>query len=311
MSQMASVAPPEDASPGFVRPPSSPSGSWTSGETAQLQADSPGGGSDGGDGAPRPKRCKISREQLTVLINSFEEEPLPNFDQRQALAKMLGMTPRSVQIWFQNRRQRLKPMQPSKALSASQASFAQGLQRGFPPTSGGPHHIGMPGLAAAAGLCQSAGGASFESLMLMSQLTNAAAGLANQQAQGSTTAPASGPSGGYDGNQSSSSYDVMEPFAATKALLGASYQHGSSTSLASLSRSPHSGPSPPAGSQLPGLGAPMHGHGYHGSSSSGLPSIDATPSTADVMGQGFKAEKADGLLLLLACADGGSEHSVE
>ena len=46
----------------------------------------------------RPKRCKISREQLSVLISSFEEEPLPNFDQRQTLAKHLNMTPRSVQI---------------------------------------------------------------------------------------------------------------------------------------------------------------------------------------------------------------------
>ena len=65
---------------------------------------------------PKPKRCKISREQLAVLIKSFEEEPLPNFDQRQALAKMLGMTPRSVQIWFQNRRQRLlKPQRQAEA----------------------------------------------------------------------------------------------------------------------------------------------------------------------------------------------------
>ena len=45
------------------------------------------------------KRCKLSREQLAVLIKSFEEEPLPNFDQQQAMAKALGMTPRSVQIW--------------------------------------------------------------------------------------------------------------------------------------------------------------------------------------------------------------------
>lgn len=44
-----------------------------------------------------------------MLIDSFEQEPLPNFDQRQTLSQRLGMTPRSVQIWFQNRRQRLKP----------------------------------------------------------------------------------------------------------------------------------------------------------------------------------------------------------
>ena len=54
------------------------------------------------------KRGKVSREQRDVLVKSFEEEPLPNFDQCQAMAEHLGMTPRSVQIWFQNRRHRLK-----------------------------------------------------------------------------------------------------------------------------------------------------------------------------------------------------------
>merc|ERR1719231_1164219 len=99
--------------------PSSPSNSWSSGETAPLPAESPLE-SEGAD-ARRPKRCKISREQLAVLISSFDEEPLPNFDQRQALAKLLGMTPRSVQIWFQNRRQRLKPMQPKPSGGVGQA----------------------------------------------------------------------------------------------------------------------------------------------------------------------------------------------
>ena len=32
---------------------------------------------------------------------------MPGFDARQKLAHHLGMAPRSVQIWFQNRRQRL------------------------------------------------------------------------------------------------------------------------------------------------------------------------------------------------------------
>ena len=53
-------------------------------------------------------RTKISAADLSVLIESFDQEPLPNFEQQQSLAQRLGMTPRSVQIWFQNRRQRLK-----------------------------------------------------------------------------------------------------------------------------------------------------------------------------------------------------------
>jgi len=47
----------------------------------------------------------------TPLYARAESDPLPSFEKRQALAQQLGMTPRSVQIWFQNRRQRLlKPL---------------------------------------------------------------------------------------------------------------------------------------------------------------------------------------------------------
>ena len=61
-----------------------------------------------------------------MLINSFEEEPLPNFDQRQSLAKLLGMTPRSVQIWFQNRRQRERDRQGAAAREAEAAESGDG-----------------------------------------------------------------------------------------------------------------------------------------------------------------------------------------
>ena len=53
------------------RSPSSPSSSSSSRDTAQPPAESPS--SDANE--RRPKRCKISREQLAVLIRSFEEEP--------------------------------------------------------------------------------------------------------------------------------------------------------------------------------------------------------------------------------------------
>ena len=61
--------------PDAGRTPSSPSNSWSSAEThGGAGADSPL--QEGSEGR-RPKRCKISREQLAVLIKSFEEEPLP------------------------------------------------------------------------------------------------------------------------------------------------------------------------------------------------------------------------------------------
>ena len=53
----------------FSRPPSSPSNSWSSAETANAYAaDSPGGQGLGPDDARRPKRCKISREPYTDRI---------------------------------------------------------------------------------------------------------------------------------------------------------------------------------------------------------------------------------------------------
>jgi len=159
--------------------PASPSNSWSSAETAPAPTQELAG-SDEPPAPARPKRCKISREQLDVLVKSFEEEPLPNFDQRQAMAKHLGMTPRSVQIWFQNRRQRLKPTPkpaPEAMPSASHQHHAQ--------------HYGMPGLAAAAGLFGAGYGSPAQLPMHPQQFIPC---------------------------------DVMEPFAATKALLGAGYQ---------------------------------------------------------------------------------------
>ena len=58
----------------------------------------------------KPKRCRVSTEQLAVLMQSYDEEPLPSVERRQALAKELNLNARSLQIWFQNRRQRQKAM---------------------------------------------------------------------------------------------------------------------------------------------------------------------------------------------------------
>jgi len=308
--------------PSLMRAPSSPSNSWSSAETMPLPADSP----VSADGEHRrPKRCKISRDQLAVLISSFEEEPLPNFDQRQALAKHLGMTPRSVQIWFQNRRQRLKPMQPKAAaigtpLCPTMAHSSAGRPGGSGQGSQ-PQHIGMPGLAAAAGLCNGAGGG-FESLVMshaMSQLGK----------------PMHAAAPGMTGYTSSLPYDVMEPFAATKALLGAGYQAGAAGFAPGLSQSPLSqavagGAVPPCSALPPaatGMGMPgMAGCSPHeaqllaqqisqphraASNCSGVIDPGATPRQSDVIPGSGSEQKADGLLLLLACADGRSaEHAV-
>jgi len=258
--------------------PASPSNSWSSTET--LPTASGASVNDEPPVAARPKRCKISREQLDVLVKSFEEEPLPNFDQRQAMAKHLGMTPRSVQIWFQNRRQRLKPI-PKPA--------ADGLPQ---PSASHQHHtqhFGMPGLAAAAGLF----GAGYSHTTTQLPLQGAA-GLPFMQMG-----------------------DVMEPFAATKALLGAGYQPQSSMLNLGL-RFPHgaTGDAQPHMNtnvlevqQTPSTQAACAVAG-DGAATNASSAASATESTCvggvNVSPDPAPDPAADGLLLLLACAGGGA-----
>ncbi len=79
------------------------------------------------------------------------DDPRPSFETRQALAHELCMTPRSVQIWFQNRRQRL--LKPGEGGELSPTGFAyepgfgnsamvQGGERS--PTARPPSNEGVP-----------------------------------------------------------------------------------------------------------------------------------------------------------------------
>ena len=52
------------------------------------------------------KRKRASVHQKAVLMNVFKKNRFPETALRIKLAKELGMTPRSVQVWFQNQRQR-------------------------------------------------------------------------------------------------------------------------------------------------------------------------------------------------------------
>jgi hypothetical protein len=48
-------------------------------------------------------RRRTTRLQFTTLEEQFHINPKPASDRRQALSEQLDMTPRGVQIWFQNR----------------------------------------------------------------------------------------------------------------------------------------------------------------------------------------------------------------
>ncbi|KAI8377300.1 homeobox domain-containing protein [Blakeslea trispora] len=53
-------------------------------------------------------RQRTSRSQLKALEKAFATNPKPNGKLRQILAENLSMSPRGIQVWFQNRRAKAK-----------------------------------------------------------------------------------------------------------------------------------------------------------------------------------------------------------
>lgn len=280
------------------------------------------------------KRAKITREQMNALVKSFEAEPLPNFEQRQDLAKSLSMTPRSVQIWFQNRRQRLKPTQPK--MSTLGQAIGGGHCLTTPPTRSctgstlnaanvarpyHPYHqqqqqhnvavqnLSMSNLAAANAASalpphpapaptSASGAAGFESLVL---------GHAMSQLAGQV-------------GTSGTNFNSLEPFAATKALLSAGYAPGATPldlSLSPLGASPHFGaPSSLSASAalagalpnaiaagLAACGQKAMPEATAAAAAAAAAAYAAATATAPSAADAPKSDGADGLLMLLACAD--------
>ena len=65
-----------------------------------------------------------------ALPRTADEDPLPSFEKRQVVANQLNMTPRSVQIWFQNRRQRL--LKPLRQAEGTWGNHSDGIGHGSP-----------------------------------------------------------------------------------------------------------------------------------------------------------------------------------
>jgi hypothetical protein len=72
---------------------------------------------------PSRKRTRATAEQLAVLEDTFSVNVSPNSKLRKQLADQLKMTDRSIQIWFQNRRAKVKHMQKRAQLQMHQASM--------------------------------------------------------------------------------------------------------------------------------------------------------------------------------------------
>ncbi|KAI8139975.1 hypothetical protein BJV82DRAFT_672076 [Fennellomyces sp. T-0311] len=93
---------------------------------------------------PTKKRTRATAEQLAVLEDTFAVNVSPNSKLRKQLAERLQMSERSIQIWFQNRRAKVKHMQKRAQMQMQQASIRAQLyhyhqqQYGSHPYGSGP-----------------------------------------------------------------------------------------------------------------------------------------------------------------------------
>lgn len=78
------------------------------GEDLDIDRDGSRGISDEEDGETSRKKLRLSKDQSAILEESFKEHNTLNPKQKLALAKQLGLRPRQVEVWFQNRRARTK-----------------------------------------------------------------------------------------------------------------------------------------------------------------------------------------------------------
>ncbi|ORZ01209.1 hypothetical protein BCR43DRAFT_512112 [Syncephalastrum racemosum] len=103
----------------------------------------------GGNNTPARKRTRATAEQLAVLEDTFAVNVSPNSKLRKQLAERLQMSERSIQIWFQNRRAKVKHMQKRAQMQMQQASIRAQLyhyhqQQQQHQQYGAPHMYGMP-----------------------------------------------------------------------------------------------------------------------------------------------------------------------
>ncbi|CAA2985383.1 homeobox-leucine zipper HAT4-like [Olea europaea subsp. europaea] len=80
----------------------------TGSDDLELERDCSRGISDEEDGDGSRKKLRLSKDQSAILEESFKEHNTLNPKQKLALSKRLGLRPRQVEVWFQNRRARTK-----------------------------------------------------------------------------------------------------------------------------------------------------------------------------------------------------------
>ncbi|KAI8997041.1 hypothetical protein BDB01DRAFT_892645 [Pilobolus umbonatus] len=106
---------------------------------------SPSSPSSPSSAPPVRKRTRATADQLSVLEDTFAMNVSPNSKLRKQLAEQLQMSERSIQIWFQNRRAKVKHMQKRAQMQMHQASLRAHIyqirqQQQHQVLSGQPYH---------------------------------------------------------------------------------------------------------------------------------------------------------------------------
>ncbi|ORX67858.1 homeobox, partial [Linderina pennispora] len=70
----------------------------------------------------KAKRKRITQRQFEVLQGAFLVRDTPSHEVRAALAAQLDMSPREVQVWFQNRRAKYNRERALKKQKESQVN---------------------------------------------------------------------------------------------------------------------------------------------------------------------------------------------
>ena len=65
----------------------------------------------------KAKRKRANPYQLDRLQRAYDLNPFPSNEERQYLANELGMSPNSVRIWYQNKRQALRNFEKAQSQS--------------------------------------------------------------------------------------------------------------------------------------------------------------------------------------------------
>lgn len=84
-----------------------------------------GEGTESETGGTKSKRTRASPEQLAFLEASFSKNPSPNCKLRESIAQRIGMPERSIQVWFQNRRAKVKIAQRKAHIALREEALQQ------------------------------------------------------------------------------------------------------------------------------------------------------------------------------------------